>query len=646
MSLEKLKEQLLKLDESREATINAINSKGGNLSEDAKVSDLANAINELNTVGDLGEIEAILELKADKSDTYTKSEVDALVAEGGGGGGEDNGIVIPAYTYTMEIDGKTYYALNSFSVKECEVNLSGINGFAFQLDCESISFNMKDGDEIIDTIEMEYEQITHRYLIRTVNSGYSIAKSANRKYHTLYIFNNVVTIDSKSIFKHKQAFKGSIVVNSKNGKIKFLNQNSDRHRLSRFYFYQDDDNYYIYDIRGTNIYLVCTINKTSFAEFDFSSEDNSSVLQPNICSTFSTDNGDIVLDYAYWQKPYARPGAKVLVISEDVEKSWRMVRIQEVSERPTMMNPYSHENFYVKIGITGQSVSFHAESDYLVRAVKLKGFKWNEDFSNSSGYYRFDAHNDIHVLDTPISLEDFYHTQDDGIYIAENEVFVDAEVFTSLFDIIELSNTYYSDKLNVLFCDNHFNWKIQQLLQRDVKLLYHSWNICFEYYQKQHRYYVSRSSYKTFRQIPIIIEDHNIGEEIVVSDGNQQLTLKPVALKKKVSVHENRTQRIKWVNLLKTDCYLPAIIETLSSAIVGDGYNRYIRSIIPYSYKRWQEKDKRVLFLEVKFACVAEGNKFITSQILCGRYRVKCGEDDVASVKFIYTGTEPPPVVY
>lgn len=84
MSLEKLKEQLLKLDESREATINAINSKGGNLSEDAKVSDLAGAIDELNTVGDLGEIEAMLELKADKSDTYTKSEVDALVAEGGG----------------------------------------------------------------------------------------------------------------------------------------------------------------------------------------------------------------------------------------------------------------------------------------------------------------------------------------------------------------------------------------------------------------------------------------------------------------------------------------------------------------------------------------------------------------------------------
>jgi hypothetical protein len=601
----------------------------------------------------LDKIKGLLNLKADKSDTYTKSEVDALVAEGGGGSGENNGIVIPADTYTMEIDGKTYYALNSFSVKECEVNLGVINGFAFQLDCESISFNMKDDDEIIDTVEMEYEQITHRYLIRTVNNKKNpIAKSANRKYHTIYLFDDknngghVITIDSKKILSHEFNQNARIVVNASNGKIKFLNQNSDRVRLSRFYFSQDDENYYIYDIRDTNIYIYCTINKTSFAEFDFSPISDNGALQPNICSTFSTDNGDVVLDYAYWQKPYARPGAKVLVIRENVEKSWRMVRIGGEDERPTWLNPYSHENFYVKIGITGQDASFHAESDYLVRAVKLKCPKWYEDFSNSSGYYRFDAHNCIHVLDTPIPLKDFYYTNDDGIYIAEDGGSVDAEVFTSLFDIIESSNTYDLYKLNVLFCDNHFNWEIQPLQQRDVKLLYHSWNICFTYNPRHHKYYISRSSYKTFRQIPIIIKDHNIGGEIVVSDGNQQLTLKPVALKKKVSIHENRTQRIRWVNLLKTDCRLPYIIEILSEAIVSDGYYKSLRSTIPYSHKRWQEKDKRVLFLDVKFACVAEDNKFITSQILCGRYRVTYGEDDVAKVKFIYTGKEPPPVVY
>lgn len=101
-------------------------------------------INGLNRF--LDKIKGLLNLKADKTDTYTKSEVDALVAEGGGGQGGENSIVIPEDTFVEPLHGgEIAYALSGITTKEITLKIispedrgRAYNGFAFQTQSKEI----------------------------------------------------------------------------------------------------------------------------------------------------------------------------------------------------------------------------------------------------------------------------------------------------------------------------------------------------------------------------------------------------------------------------------------------------------------------------------------------------------------------------
>lgn len=165
-------------------------------------------INGLNRF--LDKIKGLLNLKADKIDTYTKSEVDALVAEGGGGGGDDNGIIIPADTYTMEIDGKTYYALSGISAKKMALCIDYYdrydnicNGFAFTTNSRDVTFNITSENyrerEDVGEIYMHLNPDGKRYQIYDYSGDYDFTKSAERKFHTLYWDNEMIKFDLKKI---------------------------------------------------------------------------------------------------------------------------------------------------------------------------------------------------------------------------------------------------------------------------------------------------------------------------------------------------------------------------------------------------------------------------------------------------------------
>jgi hypothetical protein len=149
-----------------------------------------------------------LNLKADKSDTYTKSEVDALVAGGGGGSGEDNGIVIPADTYTMEIDGETYYALSGISANKMDLFIDYYdrydnicNGFAFTTNSRDVAFKITSDyfREDVGDVYMQLEPDGKRYQIYDDSGDYGFTKSAERRFHTLYWDSEMIKFDLKKI---------------------------------------------------------------------------------------------------------------------------------------------------------------------------------------------------------------------------------------------------------------------------------------------------------------------------------------------------------------------------------------------------------------------------------------------------------------
>ena len=150
-------------------------------------------------------VKGLLELKADKSDTYTKSEVDALVAEGGG---VSSGFVIPDDTYTMEIDGKTYYALSGISAKEMDLYIDYYdryenicNGFAFTTNSRYVTFKITSNEfrEDIGDVYMNLNPDGKRYNIYDDSGVYDFTKSAERRFHTLYWDAEMIKFDLKKI---------------------------------------------------------------------------------------------------------------------------------------------------------------------------------------------------------------------------------------------------------------------------------------------------------------------------------------------------------------------------------------------------------------------------------------------------------------
>lgn len=190
-------------------------------------------INGLNRF--LDKIKGLLNLKADKTDTYTKSEVDALVAEGGGGNNENNSIAIPADTYTMEIDGKIYYALSCISAKKMALYIDYYdryanicNGFAFTTNSKDVTFNITSENyrEDVGEIYMHLNPEGKRYQIYDDSGDYDFTKSAERKFHTLYWDSEMIKFDLKKIVDcgTELAEKRSIFVSiSSEEEVKIIN---------------------------------------------------------------------------------------------------------------------------------------------------------------------------------------------------------------------------------------------------------------------------------------------------------------------------------------------------------------------------------------------------------------------------------------
>ena len=180
----------------------------------------------------LDKIKGLLNLKADKTDTYTKSEVDALVAEGGGAQG---GVNIPSDTYTMEINGETYYALSGISAKEMDLYIDYYerydnicNGFAFTSNSRYITFCITTDDfrEDVGEIYMHLNPDGKRYEIYDSSGNYDFTKSAERRFHTLYWDSEMIKFDLKKIVDcgTELANKRSIFVSiSSEEEVKIIN---------------------------------------------------------------------------------------------------------------------------------------------------------------------------------------------------------------------------------------------------------------------------------------------------------------------------------------------------------------------------------------------------------------------------------------
>jgi hypothetical protein len=159
-------------------------------------------INGLNRF--LDKIKGLLNLKADKTDTYTKSEVDALVAEGGGGSDEDD-FIIPEDTYKQSLHGnETAYALSGITTKEITLRIISpedrgytYNGFAFQTHSKDIQFDVGYKDYSYDCVYME--QVGDKYYFSSDSIGDPFTKSLNRRFHTFYWTHAQIKCDLKKV---------------------------------------------------------------------------------------------------------------------------------------------------------------------------------------------------------------------------------------------------------------------------------------------------------------------------------------------------------------------------------------------------------------------------------------------------------------
>lgn len=587
--------------------------------------------------------------KADKSDTYTKSEVDALVAEGGGGSGDNNGIVIPADTYTMDIGGETYYALNSFSVKEADIKFDitdNINGFAFKIECDSIDFTFLDGHQDERKIHIEKDLITGDYLASNIFNR-RIIKSSKRNFHTLYIKNERLIFDGDNLGDICWMSDQYYNIKTYSGFIKILSACSKPQRL---FLKIDDSNTYTVVCYSEDEELftqICSIHIDSFVDFEFSSESEFRPLLLNKHRWLHENKDVLEVDYAYWQKPIAKIGAKVLVTSEYFIPLWNSCkRVGYDDSQEYMRAKFSHKYFYVKVGEfrfnkdTGERFNeITYDSRFPVRAIKMYA-EQNGGMSGIDEVYVYqkecllDFHNTMIVFpegeNDSHGLEMFGTEQYEGLI----------EEYTTLEEILKVETEYPKC---ILYYLNGYGWTTLRYTNDTIRLKYHKWIVNFSSNYNSDKDYsdnvvMYRDSYRKLEELKYlhgyietgiinnVVESHDF---ILHNGGIEPTTLQLLEIRKKVKRHTPNALNsdLKWIDLrherpvdqnFSIDSIFYNIIYALLYRDQQPKFERSIRKIVPLSHRLISSDKNPRIFLQIKLGKL-NNRGCATSNIIRGK---------------------------